>query len=113
SLLECLHDDGEPFGQAPALVGHARRVRRTRNPRVDARGSHDLDARVRRRAPRVTDQPPSPPPAEEPEGDTPAAIAPDESPTQVSSPKTAAPPAPPAPPAAFAPADSTATPPPP
>ena len=31
SLLECLHDDGEPFGQAPAVVGHARRVRRARN----------------------------------------------------------------------------------
>jgi pyruvate dehydrogenase E2 component (dihydrolipoamide acetyltransferase) len=71
----------------------------------------------------VTEQPPSQPPAEEPEGDTPAALVSDEAPTQVSAPATApepavAPEAPPAPPAAFAPADAptapaTATPPPP
>ena len=66
SLIECPHDDGEPFGQAPDLVGPARRDRRAREPRVDARGGHDLDARVRRRAARVTDQPQSQPPAEEP-----------------------------------------------
>jgi hypothetical protein len=65
----------------------------------------------------VTDQPPSQPPAEEPEGDTPAALVSDDAPTQVSAPDPAAapeaPPAPPAAPAAFAPAAAPPAPPPP
>ena len=69
----------------------------------------------------MTDQPPSQPPAHEPEGDTPAALVSDDAPTQVRTPDTAAasePPPTPAPPAAFATGDgptvpTTAPPPPP
>ena len=62
----------------------------------------------------MTEQPPSQPPAEEPEGDTPAALVSDDAPTQVSAPDPTdapeAPPAPPAPPAAFASADAPTAP---
>jgi hypothetical protein len=70
----------------------------------------------------VTDQPRSEPSAEEPDGDEPAALVPDDVPTQVSSPAPAAagpapsaapePPTAPAPTAAFAPSGTTAPPPP-
>jgi hypothetical protein len=67
----------------------------------------------------VTDQPSSQPSSEEPDGDAPAALAPDDVPTQVSSPEPAAAgpapsaaPEPPTPPAAFAPSGTTAPPPP-
>jgi hypothetical protein len=57
----------------------------------------------------VTDQPPSQQPAGEPEGDEPAALVPDDAPTNVSAPT----PTPaPAPPAAFAAPDAPAPPPP-
>jgi hypothetical protein len=62
----------------------------------------------------VTDQPPSQPPAHEPEGDTPAALVSDDAPTQVRTPDTAAasqPPPAPAPPAAFTPGDGPTVPP--
>ncbi|HXD65576.1 MAG TPA: hypothetical protein VNV17_13220 [Solirubrobacteraceae bacterium] len=63
----------------------------------------------------MTDQPPSQPPAHEPEGDKPAALVSDDAPTQVRTPDTAvasAPPAPaPAPPAAFATGDGATVPP--
>ena len=65
----------------------------------------------------MTDQPPSQQPAEEPEGDEPAALVPDDAPTEVrpAEPVEAAPEpvAAPEPPAAFAPADAPAPPPPP
>ena len=86
SLIESSPDDGEPFGQAPDLVRPARRDRRARQRRVDARGGADLDARVRRRAARVTDQPPSQRASRRSrQGDTPAALEPDDAPTAVSS----------------------------
>ena len=69
----------------------------------------------------MTEQP-SQPPAEEPGGDTPAALVPDDAPTQVSAPEPPAvapppsatpdPPTTPEPPAAFAPAGAPAGPPP-
>jgi hypothetical protein len=58
----------------------------------------------------VTDQSTSHSPAEEPDGDVPAGLVPDESPTEVRAPDSPAP-APPPPPA-FAPAGATASPPP-
>jgi hypothetical protein len=65
----------------------------------------------------VTEQPPSQPPAEEPEGDTPAALVTDDAPTQVSAPEPAAaaeaPTAPPPPAAPSPPPPAAPSPPPP
>jgi hypothetical protein len=52
--------DGEPIGQATAVVRTARRASRAREPGLGAPGQLDLDARLRRRTAGVTEQPPTP-----------------------------------------------------
>src|SRR5436305_3122826 len=72
-------DDGEPAGQATAVVGPARRHRRSREPCLHPRRDGNLDARLRGRTPRVTDeqetpdQQPAPARAEEATGGEPVA----------------------------------------
>jgi hypothetical protein len=66
SLIESRPDEGEPPGQAEspgqeaAVVRTSRRNWRAHEPGLDARREHDLDARLRRRSARVTEQPPRP-----------------------------------------------------
>jgi hypothetical protein len=59
-LIECSADDGEPPGQAFAVVRTAGGNRCARDACVHSRLACDLEAHLRRRSPRVTEQSQSP-----------------------------------------------------